>query len=888
MKEKGHFYCVPKRKEVSAPVRETLDKVVKTARRLKRRNVSYRKRVSVRGVPPEVAEAYAYASSAEGSGIHSLPLPYPQVDLSRLGSGFFSVGDDQANIDFVKAINGARVSSVSAIVGVHSINKIYAARPVRSETGSLSVKKYSNYPFKQIDPAKLKLSAGIWLVIDSASTTTFLVKASERGRSESQTKQYIDQLSPSSKIRLTGDMITLDIDSSLFEESSILVLAGQKNDLSVGINAYKYFSYDNQGPTPVTASAISVPEGLITQRSFGAEVNPREGYGPSFKAVRPPGTPKDFRLVYKSIGESNNNASVLKYINSLIKADFEQDAFSSSVTLQQALLPTALINRGPILFNIVAEQNSKYEVPFLAYDRRPNSRGTANVSSAPPEGTLVEDPGPFGVTRGIDENGAVLIAGKVRPDRKKYDDRAGGVCSVYLEETASARMLSPVSPIANSSIILAHSQFKTYLDANNLEAFDYLKLLSIAAYRLHAFRVNSYVSGTAYRPYVDFCTIAMMFNIDLGVNLLEAYPTIHTTNKIADNLVQQNFYQYFPQSDLQSWSSWGAAQVRGLMPSFGYTTLTDVDPQLPGDQANIDEDKLRMYLPLSGPEDTNALIANGKEASFVAEQGVNITNWGADNVVHFGRSATSNRRYMTELIVIHWGGSPSGHASNDGYVPRSLVSGGNKSTHFVVGHDGDITQHADINRVCWHARPYNATSIGIDTASPGFPSRPGGFSAANRDAYIDLGYSIVDCRIFRSVGGVFVGPSAMYEGCYGLINQIATLEAGWYDHGFPSGRELFPGIFVDSNGDQSVYVTGGILEINFRVPPVRPIGVVPHMYGNASRTDDIVAYIYCCLRSLGDTVDQAYARLVLTLGGAIKQTLHEGKVLKYLTLSRSD
>ena len=888
MKEKGHFYCVPKRKEVSASAKETLDKVVKTARRLKRRNVSYKKRVSVRGVPPEVAEAYAYASSAEGSGIHSLPLPYSQVDLSRLASGFFSVGDSPVNLDFVKAINGARVPSVSAIVGVHSAGKIYAARPIRSKIGSLSVKKYSSYPFKQIDSAKLKLSVGIWLVIDSTLTTTFLVKVSDRGRNGPQTKQYIDHLSPTSKIRLTGNRITLDISSSLFEESSILILAGQKNDLSIGMNAYKYFSYDDQGPTPVTASAISIPEGLITQGSFGAEVNPREGYGPSFKAVRPPGTPKDFRLVYRPISESNSNSSVLKHINSLIRADFEQETFSSSVTLQQCLLPTALINQGPILFNIVAEQNSRYEVPFLAYDRRPNSKGTANLSSAPPEGTLVEDPGPFGAARGVDGNGAVLIEGKVRPDRKKYDDRVGGICSVYLEETTSTRMLNPVSPIANSSIILAHSQFKTYLDANNLEAFDYLKLLSIAAYRLHAFRVNSYVSGTAYRPYVDFCTIAMMFNIDLGVNLLEAYPTIHAPNKISDNLVQQNFYQHFPQSGLQSWSSWGAAQVRNLMPSFGYTTLTDVDPQLPGDQVSIDEDKLRMYLPLSAPEDINALVANGKEASFVAAQGVHITNWGADNVVHFGRSATSNRRYMTELIVIHWGGSPSGHASNNGYVPRALLSGGNKSTHFVVGHNGNITQHADINRVCWHARPYNATSIGIDTASPGFPSRPGGFSDANKQAYIDLGYSIVDCPIFRSVGGVFVGPSAMYEGCYGLIEQIATLGAGWYDHRFPSGRELFPGIFVDSNGDQSVYVTGGLLEINFRVPPVNPIGVVPHMYGNASRTDDIVAYVYCCLRSLGDTVDQAYARLVLTLGGAIKQTLHEGKVLKYLTLSRSN
>ena len=877
---KGNFYCIPKRKGSILTAAEALTEVASTARRLRQRNKTYQKRLEVRGIPPEVAEAYAYAERVSGGGVHSLTLPYAQVDLSRLSEAFISIEGEKEveSLDFIKEINGLPVPSVSAIIGVYGRSKVYSATPVRTNAaGNPLISKSGRYPYKQLTPNRLRLSSGIWLAVQekAGGGNTFLIRANDDVSGENEVKARVDALTDSAEVRITGSVLTIDVSTAIFSKKGVKMIVGPRDNMYEGDNASKYFSYEGQGaPAPVSFSSLSVPAGILSESTFSVEVNPSEGYGPYFKGMRPPGTPSNFRLVYGSKGQYKN-INVLRFFNTLIEQDINTlNAAGAQLIPQKARLPSQVIADGPILFNVVA--NPKLlEVPPLAYDRRPNRDNKANSSSsAPPPGTLVNDPGPFGQARGVDASGNPIIEGRVRPDGKRYDDRVGSICAVYREETTSDKLLNPPAVAQNSALVAAHTSLKSFLSSKSLEAFDYLKLLSICAYRVKG------ISEGVYMPYVDFCTIAMLFNIDLGVALLNAY--VNDPARVTQNIVQANFITYFPPGGLQSWNSWGSTQVRDLMPAFGYETRADL-PNWPSDEAATIEES-HLFLPQGAPEDTTALMAYGLEFSAGA---IDVVNWGDDSVVYFGRDVTGNRNLVTNLIVLHWGGSPRGFSVNDGEVPLSLSSrAGPVSTHFVVGHNGDVTQHADIGRVAFHARPYNSTSIGIDTASPGYPNRPGGFGDANLQGYQGIGYQVVECAIFNSEGGVFVGPKEMYESCYGLVDYLATQLSLVGRHEFPPRARLFSGIFTDPDGAKAVYATGGILNMSFRVPPMLPIGVIPHMYANASRTDDIVAYVYCCLRSLGDTPEEAYARLVLTLRSAVKQTQHEGKALRYLTLSR--
>ena len=874
-KPRGNFYCIPKRSKVGASAKATLNQAANTARQLRARNKAYQQKIQVKSIPPLVAKAYTFATSSSGN-FHSFTPPFAQVDLTKLDHSFVRAQGALGSADpaFIREMSGKATLAVHAVIA--SANGILYSAKVRNA----SIHTKYRYPYAQAPSVRVSLPDGIWLalrVVVQGQRKVVLIRASSTARNSSAASTIVNAVATAQKITYTN---MIEIDASLFDGTEVSVFVCPENNVTdagkAGKNAYKYFDYKGQGvPAPVSAATVNVPAGLVTAVAFNASVNPVEGYGPEFKATRPPGTLANFNLAY--VSDTQNAAKVLSFVNDLILQDvatLNSDP-AVNITPEHCKIPSGLLDStsAKVMFNVAALKSTIYEVPPIAYDRRGDANRRANVRNvSPPAGTLVTDPGPFGQARGVDASGAPLIKSAVRPQGKRYDDRVGAMASVYREETTSQNLLSPPSVVAGSKLLTAHSDLKAFLANNSLEAFDLLKILSIAIFRLRA------ISEEKYKPYVDVCTIAMMFNIDLGVNLLGAY--VNDPARVTEALIPSNFNAYMPPVALQSWSSWGSVQVRDVMPKFGYHVVADLPAW---DANNTQIASAELFLPQAAPSDATKIQAYG--LSYDGPQGVTFKNWSTQGVEHFGSNNTAKRRQPVSLIVLHWGASANGWQNNRGYIPRSLLSTG-KSTHFIVGHDGEITQHADLGRVAWHARPYNSFAIGIDTCSPGFPYRSHGFSAANKQGFANKGYTIAACPIFSREGGVYVAPMHVYENLFNLVESLLSIQLNGRVE-FPAGPSRFPGLFRDGSGDWGVYAAGGLLVRNFNVPVADPVGVVPHMYTNPTRADDIVAYTYCCLRSLGDSHADAYRRLVLTLEAPVKQTRHEGKSLRYLVLNRS-
>lgn len=896
-KTPGNFYCIPSGSPTSLSARAALSNATVSARAMRSMIKKYQKRTTIPGVPNSVAQAYAFAQRST-DGFHSFDPPFTRVNLKLIEKTFKKESSGKLSTNFLNQMSKEAFPAVDAIQTVKG-SKVNARYLKKLNNGFSLVQSAGAIPDLYPKGSKFKLGDGVWCVLYiTLQSGKYVVLVHNKSLTEGQMSSVLRGAKPRQGKGNKPRIDVSSIKSILFRGTEISVFVCPANDLSAtkrkNGNSYKYFLYKGQGiPTPVAAADLLVPARMVSSLSFTASVNPVEGYGPEFKGVRPPGTPKDFMVAYSAPSTIKGRGAFIQYINKLIDEDVKLINAAESKTLnsRSMRIPSRLLIDSEVMFSVVARHTDTYEVPTLAYDRRPTSDGRANQSrlpnrpiTTPPAGTLVNDAGPFGQERGVDSKGKSIVEGPHRPINRKfrilkrYDDRVGAVASVYREETTEPTLLDPPSPVAGSKLKEGHTKLKTWLSSNGLEAFDLLKVFSIAIYRVRA------LADGKYKPYIDFVTIAMMYEIQLGKNLLDAYAD--QPENVANNIIQANFRGYFPARDVQAPSRWGSIQIRDSMPLFGYNTENDV-PNWPDNTVVSNKD---LFLPQGNPSSADKLVYFGQEANPPAGL-ASFKNWVDPNVQKFGRSHTSNRNLVINMIAIHWGGSPGGYNAVDGNVFRS-VHGGYKSTHFIVGHQGHVRQHADIGVTGWHIGWFNGPSIGIDTASPGFPSRQGRtFSSAQKQGFANIGYRIVNCPIFNGLGGAYVGPREMYESTYQLVSALSALTvSGRVD--MPSEDKRFPGIFTDTQGKKAVYVASGIFDTNKYKwtndkPPIDPVGVVPHMYTNRSRLDDIVAYIYMCLRSLGDTSAQAYSRLVLTLQGSIKNHTYDGKQLRYLVLSRS-
>lgn len=886
-KASGNFFCVPIGKESSESAKEVLKKATRSARALRAGRRNYQKKLSVKGVPSEVASALAFSASSQ-STYHSLPLPFSSVDLSKLSKSFTASSGAKFNIDFISSLAQKQTPSVDAIfITVASKSPIILSQ-VRQGTSvtystvvsSLGEREVLNRGATLSKGEQKKLGNGVFVAIDIGTKKIF-VKCREGSFNEQSAKATLSAIKAKLQLNATSsDILISTVVPELFgtKPNKVQVfIEDNESDLygaaALSQNAYKYFSFEGLGiPSPVASSHLVVPN-ISSNAYVKIVVKSTEGYGPEFKGLRPPGTKKDFMLAY--VAENYTGGEFIAYLNSLIDQDVASIQQDTGNPLNQSdfRLPVGLLDNknAKIAFDVVSYKSTQYTVRHLAYDRRGDANNKGN-GVVPPAGTLVVDEGPFDLTRGVLSDGSLLVESTVRPAKKTYDDRVGAIVPVYKEELDAPLYSITSMPATDSKVNQCLTQLVSYSNNNNVYAYDLQKILQIALYRIDA------LASGKYKPYVDLATITMMFNLQHGVAMLNAY--VDNPAEVASKITGEAFESYRPL--LMSPEAWNIVSVRDLMTVFGYQTVNDI-PAWPDGTDVTDK---QLFAPALQPVSTDSMVSYGLEFS----SNTDVVNWSEPSVERFPAYSSIIRRSPANLIVLHWGGSANGAQSTDGGVYRALTSNPNKpkSTHFIVRHAGSIAQHEDLGRVTYHAKYYNTPSIGIDTASPGFPSRISKgretFTQDKINSFLSLGYSIANYAPLSRQGGIFVAPQAMYENLYTLIKDLIQLPdtAGVQIPNKPSG------LFTDAQGRKAVYVTSGIVDTfaDSNNPPVSPIGVVPHMYLNRTRTDDIVAYIYYILRHIGDSPADAYRRLVLTLESEILHTTHEGKRVSYLLLSR--
>lgn len=892
-KASGNFFCVPTGKESPASTKESLNKATDIVKAMRASRVQYQKKIEVKGMSAEVANALSFSQSSN-STYKEFSLPFESIDLSKLSEAFISTSATPAiNLEFINDLAESNIPSVDAIFVMTSSGKnLILHKKRQGGTGAVFEPAIEDVSNKEIlnrgatisKGEQSKLGFGVFVAIDSSKKV--FIRCQKARLSEDRAMTLLSAIKNKLIIGSTDSFINIaSVKNEIFglvpAEVSVYVEDTESliyGDVALDENAYKYFSYEGQGvPNPVASSHLVVPNDVISSPSFVKMViNPAEGYGPEFKGIRPPGTPDNFMLTYTA--ENYTAGQFLTYLNKLIAQDVESIANEQGTALevQDYKIPLGILDRTDtrISFDVVALKSNKYTVNPVSYDRRPNRSGKIKGVVAP-EGTTVVDSGPFDQRRGVFIDGSVAVKSAVRPEGKDYDDRLGSIVPVYAEEIDAD--LYVMQSLDESMVSQCLSRLVSYSEMNNVRAWDLQKLIQIAMYRIDA------LASGKYKPYVDLATLTMMFNLQHGKNLLDAYNDDPAS--VADSITNEAFEAYRP--TLNSPDLWNVSTVKGLMSVFGYSNINDLPQWSTGDEvANKDR-----FVPYSAPSSPNTINGYGLEFNTSA----NLINWRDNSVEKFSPAFSGRRRLPINLIILHWGGTKNGASRIDGgvYAVLSYSERSPKSTHFIIRHSGQVAQHEDLNRVAWHVRGFNFQSIGIDTASPGFPSRmSGGRSGARTEtftdnlvqAYKDIGYSVIQSPLTRSVGGIFVAPLDVYENLHLLLNDLTSLPA--------SSNVQVPrkpaGLFTDSQGRKSVYVTSGIVPkfADSSNPPVKSVGIMPHMYLNRTRIDDIVSHIYDILRYLGDDSATAYRRLVLTLESQILHTTHENKRVNYLVLSR--
>jgi hypothetical protein len=76
---------------------------------------------------------------------------------------------------------------------------------------------------------------------------------------------------------------------------------------------------------------------------------------------------------------------------------------------------------------------------------------------------------------------------------------------------------------------------------------------------------------------------------------------------------------------------------------------------------------------------------------------------------------SSNLTRSPRQFICHWDATLSSKRCFDILQKRGL------SVHFMIDNDGTIIQSADTNHICWHAKPNNDISIGVEISNAVYP-----------------------------------------------------------------------------------------------------------------------------------------------------------------------
>lgn len=181
----------------------------------------------------------------------------------------------------------------------------------------------------------------------------------------------------------------------------------------------------------------------------------------------------------------------------------------------------------------------------------------------------------------------------------------------------------------------------------------------------------------------------------------------------------------------------------------------------------------------------SGILVHGQELS---APGMFVQNFRVSGIPNL-RNAARRAKRVTQVIV-HETVTSSARATVDVLQQRGL------GVHFIVGSDGFIYQHADLqDDECWHASEHNGPSVGIETVNPYYPKfvpKNGPWTASIPAPWAD--------------GGVYVLPTPdQAEAVTQLVSWLASpastlaIPKAWA--GLEDGKMFFSKTPLSDRGD---------------------------------------------------------------------------------------